>query len=91
MNKKYIINYAETLKEKGYITDYDTKSYSDRIVLSFPTKQKQEEDNDDRGAAGTSLMVKIVAVLNRKKKADIYDSSEIFAILSDPTANELGL
>ena len=48
MNKKYIINYAETLKEKGYITDYDTKSFSDRIVLSFPTKQKQSSEIGDK-------------------------------------------
>ena len=36
-------------------------------------------------------MVKIVAILNKKKKADLYDPSEIFMILSDPSANELRL
>lgn len=38
MNKKYIIDYSEILKQQGYITDYDTETHKDRIIISFPEK-----------------------------------------------------
>lgn len=89
MNKKYIINYAETLKEKGYIESYDTSTYNDRIVIEFPERDDSEESKSV--APPTSLVVKISIVLNKRKKQPGYSSEELAVAISDPTSNVLGL